>query len=526
MIVSEVSQRTLQNIETLAADVGDNVEHLLFEVRMRRSLSPSLNQNMSWLKDLLHNTTDVVFSDFTCQGGRKGALMYDPNFVNYELLVWGILEPLTRLPWSPLDTGEADLDDLAQTITPVGAHKRANNCEAALTSIWSGNVVVLLDGTPGALSLNIGQVTKRGISRPVMEQVVLGPHDGFIEDGETNLSLIRQRLRTPRLVIEKMTLGRETHTTIYLLSLYGITDDELVFEMKRDLQSLHIDSILESNYLVELLKPDRWTPFPTVLRTDRPDRVAAGLLEGRIAIVIDGTPLAIVAPATLSMLMTSASDYYQNWMVASALRTIRYIALLASLFLPALYVAVTTYHQEVIPTPLLVTMAAARTNVPLPSVAEVLLLMVTFDIIREAGARVPSGVGSALTIGGTLVVGDAAVKAGIVSSPIIIVVAGIVIAIYAIPTYELAQAIRFATYPMILAGAVLGLYGIIFVTIALLAHLASLQSMGVPYLAPAAPSRPAAYKDFILRAPWFRQKTRPPTVGYPNPIRQGGGPDR
>ncbi|NMP23193.1 spore germination protein [Sulfobacillus harzensis] len=294
-------------------------------------------------------------------------------------------------------------------------------------------------------------------------------------------------------------------------------------EIKGRLQRINIDGVLESNYLVEIMRSDKWTVYPTVLRTDRPDRVAAALLEGRAAIVIDGTPMAVIAPATLSMLMTSASDYYQNWLVASLLRVVRYIALLASVLLPALYVALTTYHQEAIPTPLLITMAAARSNVPLPSVGEVVLLMVMFDIIREAGSRVPSGVGSALTIGGTLVVGDAAVRAGIISSPIIIVVAGIVIAVFAIPDYDLAQAIRFTTYPMIIAAAILGMYGILFVSIALALHVASLESFGVPYLSPGAPSRPSEYKDFVMRAPWFRQKLRPASTAYPDPLRQGPG---
>lgn len=513
----------LDAVVSESGDLADAIEEMLFERRLNSKLSASLTENVQVLKGLIHQAADMQFTDITCQGGLKGQVIYDPNFVDYELMAFGILEPLTRMTFSSSNTGMEYLDVVAKTVTPIGGYHKVEGIREVLDSVWYGAAVVMLEGTAGALAIDVGKINKRGIARPVTEQVVIGPHDGFIEDGMTNLSLVRQRLRTPRFWIGRVTVGRETKTAVYVLSLYGVTDDRLVGEITTRLKAIQIDGVLESNYLVEIMRADKWTIFPTVMRTDRPDRVAAALLEGRAALVVDGTPMAIIVPATLPMLMTAAADYYQNWLVASLLRVVRYIAFFASLLIPALYVALTTYHQEAIPTPLLITMAAARANVPLPSVGEVLILMVMFDIIREAGARVPSGVGSALTIGGTLVVGDAAVKAGIVSSPIIIVVAGIVIAIYAIPSYDLGLAVRYATYPFILAAAILGLYGILFVSIALGLHLASLESFGVPFLSPGAPSRPSEYKDFVVRAPWFRQKMRPASTAYSDPVRQGQG---
>lgn len=522
MDFSDLNREHVSDLLSGSADLADRIEQLLFQCALKRPLDPQLETNVAVIRGLIHHAADVQFTDFQCRGGLPGVIVYDPNFVDYPL-VSQILASVTELAWDAAATGEAYLEVVAKTIVPIGAYQLIQTVEDALNQVWSGAVVLLLNGTAGALALNIGKIDKRSITRPISEQVVLGPHDGFIEDGMTNLSLVRQRLRTPRLWIERMVVGQRTRTAVYVLSLYGVTDDQLVRDVKQRLELIHIDGVLDANYLVEIMRSDRWTWFPTVLETDRPDRVAAGLLEGRVAIIVDGTPTAIVAPAPMSTLMTSASDYYQNWLITSVVRGVRYLALIASILMPGLYVALTTYHQEAIPTPLLITMAASRNNVPLPAAGEVLLLMVLFDIIREAGARVPSGIGSALTIGGTLVVGDAAVRAGIISSPIIIVVAGIVIAIYAIPVYELAQAVRFTTYPVIIGGAVLGMYGILFVVIALLMHLASLESFGVPYLSPVAPAHPQDFKDVLVRAPWFRQKTRPSSTGYPNPIRQGPG---
>ncbi len=511
----------LRDLRIRSANLIDEIEEVLFRNQLSRPLSANLTNNMAVIQGLTHQAADLQFTKFACRGGLQGAILFAIDFVNYELMVAGIVEPLTGLNWTQAEVGRPLLEQVAKTIAPVGGAEAVDNVKGALDSIWSGGAVVFLDGTSGAVSINVGKINKRSITRPVSEQVVMGPHAGFIEDGMTNLSLVRQRLKTPRLWIDRMHVGRHTRTAVYLLSLYGVTDGALVDEVKSRLCQINIDGVLDSNYLVELVKSDRWTIFPTVLRTERPDRVAAGLLEGRVAIIVDGSPLAIVAPATLPMMMTSAADYYQNWMVATFLRIVRYIALTASLLTPGLYVALTTYHQEAIPTPLLITMAAARSDVPLPAVGEVLLLMVLFDIIREAGARVPTGIGSALTIGGTLVVGQAAVRAGIISSPIIIVVAGIVIAVLAIPNPELVQAVRFATYPVILGGAILGVYGILFVTIGLALHLASLESFGVAYLSPAAPIRPTDFKDFIIRLPWFRQTTRPAQTGYTDVMRQG-----
>ncbi|NMP23192.1 spore germination protein [Sulfobacillus harzensis] len=205
-----------------SSDVADVIEKMLFQHRINAKLSTNLKKNVMVMKGLIHQAADMQFTDFTCQGGLQGTIVYDPNFVDYELMAFGVLEPLTRMPWSSADTGSGYIDVVAKTVVPIGGYRKVQTIKGALDSVWNGGAVLLLDGTAGGLAIDIGKINKRSITRPVTDQVVMGPHDGFIEDGMTNLSLIRQRLRTARFWIDRLEVGHETRTAVYVLSLYGV----------------------------------------------------------------------------------------------------------------------------------------------------------------------------------------------------------------------------------------------------------------------------------------------------------------
>lgn len=512
---------SLHNLQADLADAADHVGQLIFDLVLEQRLDPDLNRLKQDFVEVFGAAPDITIQRFCCRGGLEGLAVFDQDLVNGEMLTLGVLEPLTRSPLTPADGLSPELSErVSQQIAPTGAVSTREKMGALAEEILNGSAVFCFAGGSEALAIKIGKTDKRAISEPPSAPAVIGPHEGFIEDAGTNLSLIRRRLRTPQLRIEQFRVGTISRTCIYLLHLQGITDDLLVTEARRRLQGIQIDGVMESNTLMELIRDAPASPVPTMQRSERPDRVCASLLEGQFAIVTDGTPFVLLAPITLGHLLKATDDYYENWVAVSIVRGIRLLAIMLGVFLPAFYVAIVTFHPEFIPPLLLATIAASRENVPLPSLGEVLLLMVLFEIIREAGVRVPQGIGNALTIGGTLVVGEAAVRAGIVSAPVIIITSAVVIAFFAIPDYDMVQFSRFLLYPMLFAAGFLGVYGILLLGFALGFYLASLRSFGVPFLSPLAPLRPSSWKDALVRVPWWAMRTRPPATGYANPVRQ------
>jgi hypothetical protein len=507
------------------ADLSDRIARLQFELLLNAPLDGNLDHLRQGLSELFHDAPDVVAQRFRCRGGLAGLAVFDKGMVDRAILARGVLDRLADADLAPGDGRAAGLlDRVGEAIAPAGTTTRVSRLGHLAEEVLDGAAVLAFAGAAEALGIDVESMENRGISEPKNEPVVLGPQDAFIESAATNLSLVRRRLRTPRLWVDLHRVGAVSRTSVYVLHLHGIADDALVRELTRRLRRIEIDGVVDVNQVKEQIRDTPLSPFPTAQRTERPDRLAAALLEGRVALIVDGSPFAMIVPVTLSGQMKAPEDYYLHWAVSTSIRLVRWAALILGVFLPPLYVAVATFHQEFIPTPLLVTLAASRENVPLPTLFEVLILLFLFEIIREAAARVPQGVGQAVTIGGTLVVGQAIVRAGIISAPVIIVVAAVGIAFFAIPNYELLQTSRLILYPLLLAAGIMGIYGVFFALIGLLLHMASLRSFGVPYLDPVAPLRPANWKDFVLRAPHGAIRTRPVGVGDANPVRARPSP--
>jgi len=413
---------------------------------------------------------------------------------------------------------------------PVSNVKRVNMLADCIESISSGNPILLYEGENDGFSLGLAKWEKRGIEEPSAEAGIRGPREGFNESLQISTSQLRRIIKTPALKMQSMKIGDYTGTRVILAYIDGLAEKTLINELTNRLNRIKIDGILESNYIEEMIEDNPYSPFPQILSTERPDTACANLLEGRAVILVEGTPFCLIAPISFFSMIQSHEDYYQRFMVSTFIRLLRYVFLGISLLLPSLYVAILSFHQEMVPGTLLLSISASREAVPFPAVVEALLMEITFEALREAGVRLPKQIGAAVSIVGALVIGQAAVQAGLVSAPMVIVVAITGIASFMIPRYFAGIAIRLLRFPMMLLSATLGLLGIMMGIIAIVIHLCSLRSFGEPYLAPIAPLKRKELKDVLWRSPWWMMDTRPHFTGefdlYRQSARQKPNPQK
>jgi len=413
--------------------------------------------------------------------------------------------------------------DLAKSLAsrvPVGSLTDTDSEDKFVEAVLNGEAVIIGTALSGGLTVAIPGGPSRSVEEPSSQTVVRGPKDGFTESLSDNVSLVRRRLRTPDLRIEDRVFGRYTRTKVAVVYIEGIIQPVILEELRRRLDAIDIDGILESGYIEELIQETSWTPFPTVQNTERPDTVAGHLLEGHAAVLVDGTPFALILPVTFFKFFLSSEDYYQRHDIASFVRIIRFIAFFVSLLLPSLYIAVTTFQQEMIPTTMLISLAAQREGVPLPALLEALLMELTFEVIREAGIRMPRVIGPAISIVGALVLGQAAVQAGLVSGAMVIIVSFTAIANFVIPALGMSAAIRIMRFLLMALAGSFGLFGVLAGMIPLLLHLVALRSFGVPYMLPVAPLKWINFKDLFFRLPWRALTERPAVIGSRNIRRQ------
>lgn len=490
-------------------------DHVPKAVPSARPLMPAIEDNLSELKTLVGGSSDVVFRRF--QGGNPQAVqlafVYIDGMVNADSVNQDVIYPLINSPelqYAGLD-GEAAFNLVQDRLLPVGGVTKCMTFESMLALLFEGSTLVLIDGFSAALSACTTGWESRSINEPTSQGVIRGPKEGFTESLRTGTTMLRRRLKTSDLRIEEYKIGQRTQTNIAMVYLEGIASEQVLDEIRRRLDAIQIDAILESNYIEELIQDGGFTPFPTLQNTERPDAMAGGILEGQVGILIDGTPFGLLAPSTFFNFFQSSEDYYQRYDISSFLRLIRYTAFFVSMLLPSLYIAVTTFHQEMLPTTLLISLAAQREGVPFPALAEALLMELTFDVLREAGVRMPRAIGPAISIVGALVLGQAAVQAGLVSAAMVIVVSFTAISNFVIPSLAIANSIRLIRFILMLVAATLGLFGIMSSLVVLLIHMAGLRSFGVPYLTPLAPMTPRYLKDILIRVPLWQMTMRPMT---------------
>lgn len=433
-------------------------------------------------------------------------VIYIGGLTDLELLDGDILKSLLK---KNSEKPKGSMISLIENTISSTKLEKIDQLSDCIKAISTGNVLLLVDGADKAFSLGLTKFQKRAIEEPDAEKVIRGPREGFIESLEVNTSLLRRIIKSPALKLKKIRIGRYTKTAIILAYIEGIAEPKLIEEMESRLHRIDIDGVLESEYIEEMIEDNPYSPFPQILSTERPDVVSAHLLEGRAAILTDGTPHALIAPVTFFSMLQAPDDYYERYIVGTLVRWMRYVLIIASLLLPSLYVAITTYHQEMIPDTLLLTIASARESVPYPALVEVILMEVMLEALREAGVRLPNQIGAAVSIVGALVIGQSAVQAGLVSAPMVIVVATTAIASFLVPRYVVGYAFRYLRFPFIFLAGTLGILGIMLGVLVMIIHLCSLRSFGEPYLQPLAPLKKRELKDVLWRSPFWMMEKRP-----------------
>jgi hypothetical protein len=403
---------------------------------------PSSEVNKERFNNIFDRNTMFEARGVLFSNGKKGLVCYFDDLVKGEEVNEHVLEPLVQ------HGPEAMFQHLEEKVITSKKIRKFEKLKDAVNLLMGGGTIVHVDGMNYFIGVVAPGFPARSVSEPEAEPLVRGPREGFTEKLQDNSALVRKRLRTPDLKSEEMKIGRRSQTTVLIMYVDGIVADDIVKTVKDRMEKIDIDVLIESAQLEELIEDDKFSPFPQIVHTERPDKVVAGLAEGRVALLVDGTPFALIVPSVFYDFMQASEDYYERFYFSSAVRLLRMFTFLIALLVPSIYVAVTTFHQELIPSPLLYTIISARAGVPFPVVIEAFIMEISFEILREAGVRLPRPVGSAVSIVGALVVGQAAVDAGIVSQPMVIVVALTGIASFTIPAFNMSMSTRLLRFPI------------------------------------------------------------------------------
>ncbi|WP_028390944.1 spore germination protein [Bacillus cihuensis] len=468
-------------------------------------LHTELNQNIEVLKSVYKDCSDVVFREFSIGSSINAVLLYIDGLSNTEEVDQHVLKPLIQMK----NHEHGAIFEKTKKEISVSDIKDIYSINDIFKQISIGNSIILIENETNGISIGLPKWEKRSIMEPDAESVIRGPREGFIETLRVNTSLLRRKIRHPLLKMKQMDIGRYTETQVIVAYIEGIADSTLVDEVTSRLKRIKIDGILESGYIEEMIVDHPFSPFSQVLTTERPDVASACLLEGRVVILIDGTPITLIAPCTFASLMQAPEDYYNPFYISTLIRWLRYIFFFIALLAPSAYVAILTFHQEMLPTTLLLTIAQSREQIPFPALIEAFIMEITFEALREAGVRLPKQVGAAVSIVGALVIGQAATAAGLVSSPMVMVVAITGVASFLMPRYATGISIRILRFPIMIFSGMLGLLGVMIGITAIVAHMCTLKSFGVPYFNSIAPLKIQNLKDVLIRAPWWAMDTRP-----------------
>lgn len=502
-----------RNLQKLIPSKAGSPEHKAVKADLNKDISANLNK----IKIAFRDSTDLKIRSIELDE-KKAAIVYIDVLVNKEQVQDLVLRALMTAAATRPEVFRLGLEEAAAHILPMGEVKVSQSLAEVLDGLVNGMMIWLLEGHREVLIINVKGFVKRDVGTSETESVIRGSREGFIESLIDNIGMLRRRLRVPELVMERFQLGAYSQTAVCVTYLKGICREDLLAEVRLRLQSIQIDAILESNYIEEFIQDLPYTPFPLVGNVEKPDTMAAKLLEGRVGIIVDGTPIALTVPKLFVECFQTPDDYYIQHYYATFLRWLRYLSFFISITLPAFFVAIMNYHQEMIPTPLLITVAASREGTPFPAVVEIIVMLLIIYIVIEATARMPKVLGQTVSIVGTLVIGQAAISAGLVGAPVVIVVT--VAALTAFPVLPLLAAGTVIRFCLLLGAAFIGLYGMVMVGIVFMLHLCSLESFKTPYLFPITPVSTRGLKDTLIRAPWPLLRTRPWTLAPDDTSRQ------
>jgi len=470
-------------------------------------LFDNYEKNLLLMKEIFQNDDTIVFHEFLQSQSEDIRIcvvytigMADQKEINRNII--GAIQNSSEISINSKDP----INTLRKQILHFGNIKVLSDVDKIAGSILYGDTLILVEDCATALVIDSKGFKLRDISEPLSENAVRGPRDSFTESLIINTSLIRRRISNPDLKFHFSILGSQTKTRICICHINGLSNKEALQELYKRLEKINLDGIIESGYIEESIRDNPLSLFSTVGHTERPDKIVANLLEGRIAIIVDGTPNVLSVPFLFIEYFQISEDYYSNFIVGSTNRLLRWGAFFLSTSIPALYVALTAFQQEMLHTPLLLTINASRVDVPFPTVIETLVMIFVFEILREGGSRLPAEVGSTISFVGAVVIGDAAVNAKFVSAPIVIVVAMTGLSNFLIP--KLMGSLSIIRVVLLIMAGTLGFYGYLFGIIGLSVHLLSMQSFGIPYLLNISTLSMYDVKDTAIRIPWWLTRFR------------------
>ncbi len=504
---------TVKNTE--AVDTRDRSSG---KISSSQSLSPSLDETVALFRRIFSNdgTLRVRIIENTHNTRIRCGLIYVDGMTDRDLIQNGITKPLMTYEFLDKDLGTpAELMELIRLrIINISDIMVSTDLDELIGAIVGGKTVFLLDGYAGALNINAQGWQTRAIEEPTTDKAVRGPREGFNESLMTNLTLIRRRVQNSDLKFVFTDIGTRSKTQACICYMESLASPDILKELHRRLARVQLDHLLDTGYLAELIRDEPYSPFEMIGSTERPDSVVGKIMEGRIALLIEGSPFVLTLPYVFVENFQASEDYYIGYMFATFNRLLRVMGAFMSISIPALYVALVTYSQEMVPTLLLLSIATARLSVPFPTIVEAILMLTIFEILREAGARIPNSIGQAVSIVGALVLGQAAVDARIVSAPMVIVVG--LTGITTLLNPRLTGPLIVVRILLLLMSFFFGIYGYFFGLLGLVIHLMSLRSFGVPYMLGVGSIRPQDIKDTAIRAPWWDMYLRPAIIGARN----------
>ncbi|CAM4346861.1 spore gernimation protein GerLA [Bacillus manliponensis] len=467
----------------------------------------SLSKVLQEIQEKLGSPKDLTIKEFTLAGCQtRCAVVFLCGLAHKELIYQFVIYPLQ---YEGLPEGNVNVQTLLNSRFSIADVTTEEKLPQIINAILAGDTAVFIETIPSVLIVNSRDWEMRSLEAPATEALIRGPQIGFIEDINTNKMLIRRHIRDPQLRFKSYIMGKRSQKEVTLVYIEDIINPYIVEELERRLQSIDTDVVFETGTIEQLIQDNILSPFPQFLNTERPDNVVGSLMKGKAAILVDGTAFALVAPMVFIDVLQSTEDYYERWVIGTLLRFLRMMSATIAVLLPAVYVALVSYHQGLIPSKLAYSIAGAREGVPFPAYIETLIMAVTMELIREAGIRLPKPMGQTIGIVGGLVIGEAAVSAGVVNPFLVIVIAVTAVATFTLPVYSITITFRILLFLFVLAATVFGLYGIILALIALAVHLMNLTSVGVPYLTPIVPAFYPDWKDEILRLPKSMIAKRP-----------------
>ncbi len=481
---------------------------------IRDNICKNIDDTILYLKNLFKDNSDLVFREFKVEG-KKCFVVYIDGLGDKQFVSKFIVDTL-------LDSNKehVDINKSLEEVVTTSDMKKSNSMEKAVVSVLSGETVVFVDGCEEVYIISTKAWPNRGVSEPSGESVIRGSRDGFTESLRFNTALIRRRVRDTRLKVYGTIAGVRSKTDIAIMYIDDIVNKDILNEVKQKISSIDIDAILDSGYIEQLIEGEKWSIFPQVQATERPEVVASAIYEGKVCIVVDNSPFVLIVPSTFSNLFQTPDDYNLRWIYSSFSRIIRFMALIVSLVLPALYISVTSFHTSIIPTKLAYAIASSRQGIAFPPVFEAIIMEVFLAFLLEAIVRLPKAIGSTIGIVGGLIIGQAAVSAGLVSPVMIVVVALTIISGFMSPNYEITLSIRIFRILYIIMSSIIGFYGIILGTFIFLTYLLKIESFGVPYLSPVVNMRKRDFKDIFVKYPLYMFKDRPKYMNTQDKKRQ------